>query len=98
MLNDEVPNWLHGSPWTLCVKKEKVQSFDMAKGFVSNIQRQHMFYCKKITDTTIAHQKKSKSGVNRRANFDSWAECCLQWIIKNSHGNTLTKLSKRWQM
>jgi uroporphyrinogen-III decarboxylase len=35
------------------------------KDFVSLTQKQHMFYCKKITDTTILYLKeKVKSGVD----------------------------------
>jgi uroporphyrinogen decarboxylase len=39
----------------------------------------------KITDTTIAYPKeKVKAGVNAVQILTLGAECCLQWIIKNS--------------
>jgi uroporphyrinogen decarboxylase len=52
----------------MCYAEGKVQSFDMAKGFVSNIQKQHMFYCKKSPILQLYQSKRSKC----RSNFDSW--------------------------
>jgi uroporphyrinogen decarboxylase len=48
MLNDEVPLiGFAGSPWTImcyAVEGQGSKSFDKAKDFVFNIQKQHMFY------------------------------------------------------
>jgi uroporphyrinogen decarboxylase len=74
MLNDEVPLiGFAGSPWTImcyAVEGKGSKSFDMAKGFVSNIQKQHMFYCKKLPILQL-YQRKVKAS-KCRSNFDSW--------------------------
>jgi uroporphyrinogen decarboxylase len=76
MLNDEVPLiGFAGSPWTImcyAVEGKGSKSFDMAKVFVSNIQKQHMFYCKKIRYYNCIPQRKVKAGVNAVQIFDSW--------------------------
>jgi uroporphyrinogen decarboxylase len=50
MLDDEVPLiGFAGSPWTImcyAVEGQGSKSFDKAKGFVSHIQKQRMFYAK----------------------------------------------------
>jgi uroporphyrinogen-III decarboxylase len=95
MLDDEVPldfRWFTVDNYVLCCRRTRSKSFDKAKGFVSHPEAR-MFYCKKITDTTILYLKeKVKSGVDA-AGFDSWGECYLQLIIK-SLGSILIKLSK----
>jgi uroporphyrinogen decarboxylase len=61
------------------VEGQGSKSFDKAKGFVSLTQKQHMFYCKKITDTTILYLKeKVKSGVDAVQILILGAECYLQ--------------------
>jgi uroporphyrinogen decarboxylase len=74
MLNDEVP--LIGfcrfamDYYVYAVEGQGSKSFDKAKGFCFLTQKQHMFYCKKITDTTILYLKeKSKIGSRCRSNF-----------------------------
>jgi uroporphyrinogen decarboxylase len=82
MLNDEVPLiGFAGSPWTImcyAVEGQGSKSFDKAKGFCFHIQKQHMFYYKKITDTTILYLKeKVKKGVNAVQILILGAECYL---------------------
>jgi uroporphyrinogen-III decarboxylase len=60
MLNDEVPLIFAGSPWTImcyAVEGKGSKSFDMAK-FVSNIQKQRMFYYKIRYYNCVPQRKK----------------------------------------
>jgi uroporphyrinogen decarboxylase len=101
MLNDEVPLIGFAGSGQLCVTVEGQgsKSFDKAKGFCFQYQKQHMFYYKKITDTTILYLKeKVKAGVNAVQILILGAECYHLLTIKNFHGNTSTKLLRHWQM
>jgi uroporphyrinogen decarboxylase len=59
MLNDAVPLV---SKWFLtimcyAVEGQGSKSFDKSQRLFLTSQKQHMFYCKKITDTTILYLK-----------------------------------------
>jgi hypothetical protein len=95
MLNDEVPLiGFAGSPWTImCYAEGKGSKSLIWPRFCFNIQKQHMFYCKKLRIPHFIPQRKSKSGVNA-VQILTLGRNVVSSGLSRIHGNTSTKLSK----